>query len=236
MSQVLRPAMPYFLAADSAFDAFPRCANTFLWSRVASMIRFSASMKKRLIPFLILLSLCTAAWAGPQDAAPRPATAVPSDYVVGEGDVLEISVWKEEGLNKQVLVRPDGGITFPLVGDLQAGGLTVDQITDELIKRLGNYMSEPAVNVAVMTVNQKVYVVGKVNKPGDFTTAARVDVMQALAMAGGLTPFADADDIKVIRREKGRISAFPFDYNDVSSGDSLEQNILLQRGDVIVVP
>jgi polysaccharide export outer membrane protein len=193
-------------------------------------------MKKHLIPFLALLSSCTAAYADPHAAASVPSVAVPSDYVVGEGDVLEISVWKEEGLNKQVLVRPDGGITFPLVGDLQAGGLTVDQITDELIKRLSNYMSEPVVNVAVMTVNQKIYVVGKVNKPGDFTTAARVDVMQAVAMAGGLTPFADADDIKVIRRERGRLVTFSFDYDDVSAGKSLEQNILLQRGDVVVVP
>jgi len=193
-------------------------------------------MLKHLLPFLALLSFCTAGCADPQLSTQSPPVTAPIDYLVGEGDVLEISVWKEEGLTKQVVVRPDGGITFPLVGDLQAGGLTVDKITDELINRLSNYMSDPVVNVAVMTVNQKIYVVGKVNKPGDFTTPVRVDVMQALAMAGGLTPFADADDIKIIRHEKGRTIAFSFDYDDVSSGDSLEQNILLQRGDVVVVP
>ena len=197
---------------------------------------FDTTMMMHLSRLIALISLCSAAYAAPETPATRPPAVVPYDYKVGEGDLLEISVWKEEGLTKQVMVRPDGGLTFPLVGDVQAGGMTVDQITDELIKRLSNYMSDPAVNVAVVTVNQKVYVVGKVNKPGDFTTPARIDVMQALAMAGGLTPFADADDIKIIRREHGREITFSFDYDEVTAGESLEQNIVLQRGDVVVVP
>lgn len=162
---------------------------------------------------------------------------MPKDYVVGPGDVLEISVWKEDDLKKDVMVRPDGGITFPLVGELQAGGKTIDRINEELTKSLGEYIPDAVVHVAVLKVGQTIYVLGNVAKPGEFAMATPIDVMQALAMAGGLTPFADADDIKIIRRDaQGRVTTLLFDYDDVSDGESLEQNILLRRGDVIVVP
>jgi len=162
--------------------------------------------------------------------------AVPADYRAGAGDVLEISVWKDESLTKQVLVRPDGGVTFPLIGDLIAAGRSVEEIKADVATRLAEFIAAPEVNVAVISVNQKIYVLGRVNKPGEFVTPNRVDIMQALAMAGGLTPFADRDDIKVIRRSEGQEVSFAFDYDEVAGGDSLEQNILLQRGDVIVVP
>lgn len=184
---------------------------------------------------LVPLIWCFAAMADTAGKELRSAP-VPANYVVDAGDVLEISVWKDEGLNKQVLVRPDGGITFPLVGEIHAGGLTVAQIGEEITRRLSEYLSDPAVNVALITVNQKIYVVGKVTKPGEFIVPARVDVMQALSMAGGPAPFADTDDIKVIRRENGSTQTFPFDYDAVSQGEDLEQNIQLKRGDVVVVP
>lgn len=191
-------------------------------------------MKIFLAAILSMLFWCDLALADPEKAAPK--ASVPSTYIVDAGDVLAISVWKDEGLDKQVLVRPDGGITFPLVGEIHAGGMTVDQIAAEISKRLSEFLSDPAVTVAVMTVNQKIYVVGKVMKPGEFVTPARVDVMQALAMAGGPAPFADTDDIKIIRRTQGNTTTFEFDYDAVASGDKLEQNILLNRGDVVVVP
>ncbi|QSA97590.1 polysaccharide biosynthesis/export family protein [Methylococcus sp. EFPC2] len=174
----------------------------------------------------------------PADAPRQPVAggAVPSDYQVGPGDVLEISVWKEEGLTKDALVRPDGGLTFPLVGEIHAGGKTVDQINQEIVKGLSGYLSEPAVSVAVKLANQKFYVVGKVNKPGEFPSPARIDVMQAISMAGGLTPFADDDDIRILRREGGRVVSYTFDYGSVSGGDDLDQNIVLRGGDVVVVP
>lgn len=186
--------------------------------------------------FLGLLPLTVMAGTDVPKASERPAVSVPPGYVVDAGDVLSISVWKDEGLDKQVLVRPDGGITFPLVGEVRAGGMTVDQIAAEITKRLSEYLSDPAVTVAVMTVNQKIYVVGKVVKPGEYVTPARVNVMQALAMAGGPAPFADTDEIKIIRNDHGTTVTFPFDYDAVSEGDNLEQNILLNRGDVVVVP
>ncbi len=161
---------------------------------------------------------------------------VAQDYRIVPGDILEISVWREEGLKEKVLVRPDGGISFPLLGDLPAGGLSVEQLRGELAARLGEFLSEPEVTVAVVSTNQKVYVLGKVNRPGDIPMPKRVTVMQALAMAGGLTPYADHDDIAVLRREGAETLRFLFDYDGVAGGETLEQNILLRDGDVVVVP
>ena len=195
-------------------------------------------MVDKSILLTLLLFICSWTHAEPPlntTEAPQLLTAS-RDYLLGPGDVLDISVWKEEDLRKEVLVRPDGGITFPLLGELRAEGKTLDQLAAELTQTLSEYLSEPLVNVALQKVGQTIYVVGKVNKPGDFPVATRIDVMQALSMAGGLTPYADADDIHILRRNQGQVTSLDFDYDAVSQGDDLEQNIPLQRGDVIVVP
>ena len=172
----------------------------------------------------------------PTSAAAEMKAFMP-DYQIGPEDVLEISVWKEEGLKKEVLVRPDGGISFPLAGDLQAAGRTARQLQQEITQRLEKFMSDPAVSVAILkVVGNKIYVVGRVNKPGEFIAGRYVDVLQGLSMAGGLTPFAAENDIKVLRREGGKDLVFPFRYSDVKKGENLEQNILLKGGDVLVVP
>jgi polysaccharide export outer membrane protein len=168
------------------------------------------------------------------DQKPK-SVSVSSDYRIGSGDVLDISVWKEEGLMKDVLVRPDGGISFPLIGDLHAAGKTVDEVTDEIIQKLSNYLSDPVVTVAFKQINHKVFVLGKVNKPGEYLALGKVDVMQALAMAGGLTPFADEDDIIIIHHQNDKTISLSFDYNAVSKGEDLQQNITLERGDVVIV-
>ena len=161
----------------------------------------------------------------------------PSTYRVGPEDVLEISVWREDTLKKEVLVRPDGGISYPLVGEVQAAGKTVAEIRQDIGKRLEKYIPDPAVSVSIIKAgSQRVYVIGKVNKPGEYPMGRYVDVLQALSMAGGLTPFADSDGIRVVRREEGRQVVFPFDYGRVVRGEKLEQNILLRGGDVVVVP
>jgi len=165
-----------------------------------------------------------------------PASAEPS-YLVGPEDVLEISVWKEEGLKKDVLVLPDGSMSFPLVGELPAAGRTVGQIRAEIGKRLERFIPDPVVSVAVNRVaSQRIYVIGRVNKPGDFPVGRPIDVLQALAMSGGLNPFAAQNDIKIIRREGGRHVVMPFRYPEVERGLRLEQNIILQAGDVVIVP
>jgi len=138
---------------------------------------------------------------------------------------------------REVLVRPDGLISFPLVGDVPAEGRTVEELRLDLAKRLIKYI--PAVNITVSVVkplSYKVYVVGRVAKPGEFLVGHYTDVLQALSLAGGLTPFAAENDIKVVRRVMGQQYTFPFRYGDVRKGNDLEQNIILQRGDVVMVP
>ncbi|HAP40607.1 MAG TPA: sugar transporter [Nitrospira sp.] len=158
-------------------------------------------------------------------------------YLLGPEDVLLISVWKDEHLTREVVVRPDGLISFPLVGDVPAEGRTVEELRLDLAKRLIKYI--PAVNLTVAVIkplSYKVYVVGRVAKPGEFLVGHYTDVLQALSLAGGLTPFAAENDIKVVRRVMGQQHTFPFRYGDVRKGIDLEQNIILRRGDVVMVP
>ena len=158
-------------------------------------------------------------------------------YAIQPGDVLFVSVWNEEQLQREELVRPDGGFSYPLVGDVQAAGKSVPQLTEEIKQRLSKFIPDPVVTVEIRQLNgNKVYVIGKVNRPGEFPVTRSVDVVQALAMAGGMTPYAATGKIKVLRREGGRIKAIPFDYGDIEKGRNLEQNIVLKAGDVVVVP
>ncbi|MFO1204689.1 MAG: polysaccharide biosynthesis/export family protein [Burkholderiales bacterium] len=194
------------------------------------------------LPSLFLLYGVTSSAQSPSDEKPAPVSSQlagidPSTYKVGAEDVLEISVWREDTLKKEVLVRPDGGISYPLIGDVHVAGKTVFEIRDEVAKRLEKFIPEPAVSVAILKVgSQRVYVIGKVNKPGDFPVGRYVDVLQALSMAGGLTPFADANDIRVMRRDGDRQVVLPFEYGRVVRGQKLEQNVQLRAGDVVVVP
>jgi polysaccharide export outer membrane protein len=178
----------------------------------------------------------------PTDTQPAPVLSQvagidPSTYRVGPEDVLEISVGREDTLKKQVLVRPDGGISYPLIGEVQVAGKTVLEIREEIANRLEKFISDPAVTVAILRIgSQRIYVIGKVTKPGEFPVGRSVDVLQALSMAGGLTPFADSNEIRVMRREGDRQVVLPFEYSRVVRGQKLEQNIQLRAGDVVVVP
>ena len=164
-------------------------------------------------------------------------TTIDSGYQIGPEDVLEISVWKEEGLKKETLVRPDGGISFPLIGEIQAAGKTEGQLRKEITQRLDKFIPDPVVSVSVLKVaGNKIYVIGKVNKPGEYAAGRYVDVLQVLSMAGGLTPFAAENGIKVLRKEGGKDTVFQFRYSQVKNGENLEQNIQLKGGDVVVVP
>ncbi|CRI63011.1 exported hypothetical protein [Thiocapsa sp. KS1] len=159
-------------------------------------------------------------------------------YELRPGDIVAVSVWQEPGLEQLVLVRPDGGVSFPLAGDLKAEGLTLEELGAVLKQRLSKFIPDPVVTVTLQEIpGNRIYVIGKVNKPGDFAIIARdVTVMQALAMAGGLTPFADEKNIKVLRMENNQQRSIPFDYRKIRRGEELGQNIALQAGDVIVVP
>ena len=180
----------------------------------------------------VALSVNAESKSDTENASPKLAS-----YVIGPGDVLNISVWKEEGMQLEVLVKPDGGITFPLAGDINASGMTTMELTQELVKKLKRYIPNPNVTVSVLkAVSNKVFVIGQVNRPGEFKATGYMDVLQALTMAGGLTPYADSDDIKIIRRTKEGNKVMEFDYDDVASGERLDMNIILQAGDTVVVP
>ena len=170
--------------------------------------------------------------------APSPAFDSEASYLLQPGDVVEVSVWKEENLKKERLVRPDGGLSFPLAGDLKVAGHTTVEVGHEIEARLAKYFADVNVSVAVLQINgNQVYVVGKVNRPGAYKFDRAVDVMQALSLAGGTTEFAGVDDIRIIRRgADGRQNVFTFAYSDVVRGRRLEQNIVLQSGDTLVVP
>ena len=160
-----------------------------------------------------------------------------TEYAVLPGDVLQVSVWKEPDLQLRVLVRPDSAFSFPLAGDISTKGLSVTELQKELTTRLSKYISNPVVTVQVTEVlGNKVYVIGQVNQPGQFVVNPNVDVMQALSMAGGVTAFASTGDIKILRRAGPRQTAIAFDYNEVLKGRNLDQNIILQSGDIVVVP
>ncbi|MBW1966613.1 MAG: polysaccharide biosynthesis/export family protein [Deltaproteobacteria bacterium] len=169
-------------------------------------------------------------------SSPVCAGEVPS-FVLGPGDVLEISVWKDPELTKQVIVQPDGYLSFPLVGQVKAGGKTLAKVQHEIVERLQEYIPSPTVAVLPFKIESyKVYVIGKVKEPGVFMLPEPINVMQALSLAGGMNPFADLDKITILRQGPDGQSRIRFDYGDVAKGKHLEQNIMLQTGDVVVVP
>ena len=192
-------------------------------------------MKKTAWAFVTAILLCI--FSTHLLAHVTPAVPAETDYIIGPGDILDISVWKEQALTKLVTVLPDGKISFPLVGEIAAGGMTLNQLTKKLEEKLARFVPDLSLSVVVYQVNSMmVYVIGKVNNPGRFLLNANIDVMQALAMAGGLNPFAEQGNIKIFREAEGGKEIFKFDYDDVSSGKKMEQNIMLKRGDTIVVP
>jgi polysaccharide export outer membrane protein len=211
------------------------------------------SLKRFLLPAAAILFAITTYSVFAADApAPQPepaAAAAPAvvdqanalipgaDYLIQPGDVLQISVWKEPDLTREVLVRPDGGLSFPLAGDVQAAGNSVPDLEKDLTKRIQKYIPEAVVTVAIrQALGYRFYVVGRVNRPGEFNSVRPIDVMQALALAGGTTSFAAQNDIKILRRVNGVETSIPFRYGRVQKGKSLKENIILKSGDIVVVP
>jgi polysaccharide biosynthesis/export protein len=171
------------------------------------------------------------------DAVAVGAVATSNLYTIQPGDILTISVWKEPDLQAELLVRPDGGLSFPLVGDLRAEGLSVEQLQSLVTARLKKFIPDPVVTVSVKLIGgSRIYVLGKVNRPGEYPLYRPLDVMQALSLAGGTTPFASVNDIEILRRDGVKQRAIGFRYGDVEKGKALDQNMLLKSGDTVVVP
>lgn len=174
-----------------------------------------------------------------RDATPVvPAGVVtPPDYVIGPEDVLAIVFWREQDLSSEVSVRPDGKISLPLLNEVQASGLTPEQLRGNLTQAANRFVEDPAVTVVVKAVNsRKVFITGQIGKPGPYPLAAPTTVLQLIAMAGGVDEYAKSDRIVVMRTENGKTVSHKFNYKQVSQGKNLQQNLELKPGDTIVVP
>jgi polysaccharide export outer membrane protein len=168
---------------------------------------------------------------------PAATVAPAAEYVIGPGDTLTIFSWREQQLTGDVLVRPDGKITLPLINDVEAAGLTPDQLHDRLNRAYVKFFSDPRITVGVKAINsRKVFIAGGVQKPGAYDLLASMTVLQLISVAGGLDQFAVGRNIAIIRDEGGSQRVFKFNYQEVKSGENLEQNIVLKPGDTVVVP
>ena len=158
-------------------------------------------------------------------------------YRIDVGDVLEINVWKEDGLTRVVTVRLDGRISLPLIGDVMAAGKTPMELAKSLEKKIGEIIEAPSVTVILNASNSRVYyMVGNINSPGAFPMNTPVNLLQAIAKAGGLGEWADKNDIIIVRRSSGKDEMLSFDYDKFIKGKDLSQNIMIQYGDTIIVP
>jgi polysaccharide export outer membrane protein len=166
------------------------------------------------------------------------AQAVPIDYRLHAGDKLDVSVWKETDMQRPVVViAPDGNFSFPLAGQISAAGKTVTEVRQQIETKLSKYIPEPVVTVGITDVAGNVaYVIGQVNKPGALVMNPAINVLQALSLAGGGTPYAKMDSIIVIRGSREAQRVLPFRFGSVSAGKNLEQNVVLESGDVVLVP
>ncbi len=162
---------------------------------------------------------------------------VSSGYLIQPGDVLQISVWREPDLQAEVVVTPDGRIAMPLLGEIIVDGKGIELLRSEIVARIQKFVPDADVTVMVkQSLGNKIYVIGKVNRPGEYVLNRNVDVMQALSMAAGIAKFADAGNVRILRRSGENQQAISFDYSQVEAGNKLEQNIVLKPGDVVVVP
>jgi polysaccharide export outer membrane protein len=181
----------------------------------------------------------TPAAVQPRAAGLGPAAAVipAPEYVIGPNDTLSVLFWHDKDMSTDVLVRPDGNITLPLLNDIQAAGLTPDQLRERILEGARRYIEDPSPTVVVKEINsRKVFITGLVEKPGMYPIAGPTTVLQLIAIAGGLKEFAEGKNILVMRTENGRQVAYGFDYRELLKGKNFRQNIELKAGDTVVVP
>ncbi len=209
--------------------------------------------RKPLIAWVVFVLIpgCVGAWPQspgsnlkPPDSIPtgdksgsQPAAAKPQEYRVGESDVLNINVWKEPEITQSVMVRTDGYISLPLINEVKVSGMTPVQIQDMIAHKLQTYLTNPQVTVTVTEIRSKrAFITGEVARPGGYSLNMETTVLQLIAQAGGLTPFAKRDRITVLRFENGKQQRLPFHYKEVVQGKNTEENVKLHPGDTVVVP
>ena len=170
---------------------------------------------------------------------PEALTGVPTPpgYVIGPNDVLSVLFWRDQDMSAEVSVRPDGRISLPLINEVEAAGLTPDQLRDRVAQAAARYISDPTVSIVVKQINSRtVFITGEVNKPGAYPLMAPTTVMQLISLSGGLREFAKEKDIVILRNSEKGQTAIPFNYKDVVNRRRLDQNIVLKPGDTVVVP
>jgi len=195
-------------------------------------------MKLFVLIYGLLLPSFAAAQSPKKTAPTTQEQAVPADYIIGLEDTMSVNVWKEPELSvKEVMVRPDGKISLPLIGEIQASGLTPKQLQDRISDRMKDFVAAPNVTLVVLkATSQSVSIVGQVAKPGVYPLGSPLTVLELLARAGGFRDEAKTKRVSIVRKEGGRTSHFTFNYREVSEGRNLQQNIILKTGDVIIVP
>jgi polysaccharide export outer membrane protein len=162
---------------------------------------------------------------------------LPAGYVIGPDDVLAIVFWRDDKMSSEVTVRPDGKISLPLLNDIQAAGMTPDQLRAQVEKASTKFIAEPTATVVVKTINsRKVHIIGNVLRPNTYPLTGEMNVLQLIALAGGLQEWAKTKEIMILRKQDGQDRSLKFNYNDVSRGKNLQQNVTLMPGDTIVVP
>jgi len=174
-------------------------------------------------------------------AAEAPAlpagVTTPPGYVIGPDDQLAIVYWREKDLSADVVVRPDGQISLPLLNDVAAAGLTPDQLRVTITQGATKFIEDPTVSVVVKAINsRKVFITGQIAKPGPYPLGGPTSVLQLIATAGGVAEYADKQRIVIVRRENGKDTTLRFNYEDVVKGKNLAQNIDLKPGDAVIVP
>ncbi|GAM10709.1 putative polysaccharide export protein wza [Geobacter sp. OR-1] len=198
-----------------------------------------------IITYIFLFIISAISQTVRADVLPKTTETAPNaqkdgatrDYIIGPGDLIGIEVWKDPTLTRTVVVLPDGKISMPLIGELTAGGKTLAALKNEITAKLSQFVPDPVLTIEIKQCNSMhIYVLGRVNTPGRSALVSNINVLQALAMAGGLNPFAKSDQIQLFRYENGTTTIFPFDYDAVTKGKNLHENIELKRGDVIYVP
>jgi polysaccharide export outer membrane protein len=202
--------------------------------------------RQTLVAFAVLVTMTAsmraqAPEAPPAGAAAEPAVPAgvtpPADYVIGADDQLSVIFWRETNMSADVTVRPDGKISLPLINDIQASGLTPDQLRVSLTEAASKYIEDPTVTVVVKAINsRRVFITGQVGRPGPYPLTAPTTVLQLLALAGGVAEYAKSDQIQIMRTENGKTTNHRFNYKDVIKGKKLEQNMLLKPGDTVIVP
>jgi polysaccharide export outer membrane protein len=181
--------------------------------------------------FLVAILVLTSWLSG------RPVLTAEASYLLNPGDLVRVSVWREEELNRQALVQPDGSLSFPLVGQISAAGRTPSEVQEDIKRRMDYYIPDAVVTVELVEARgNKVFVIGEVNRPGEYQLGRPITVVQAISLAGGFTPFARRSKIRVLRASQPQEVMLTFDYDDVAEGTRLDTNLQLKAGDTVIVP